>query len=92
MYLYFSRSSMLYSLLCNCLLLHQVTLVDEEGCVFIKWVDRTVSKVKPQELYKVDTEVRSSGLLNRSESFSTVLEMFSKSTESTVGVWKGLQV
>ena len=43
----------------NCLLLRQVTLVDEEGCVFIKWVDRTVSKVKPQELYKVDTEVRS---------------------------------
>ena len=33
--------------------------MDEEGCVFIKWVDRTVSKVKPQELYKVDTEVRS---------------------------------
>ena len=32
--------------------------MDEEGCVFIKWVDRTVSKVKPQELYKVDTEVR----------------------------------
>ena len=25
--------------------------------MFIKWVDRTVSKVKPQELYKVDTEV-----------------------------------
>ncbi len=31
--------------------------MDEEGCVFIKWVDRTVSEVKPQELYKVDTEV-----------------------------------
>ena len=62
MYLYFSRSTirLLYLLLCNCLLLRQVTLVDEEGCVFIKWVDRTVSKVKPQELYKVDTEVRSS--------------------------------
>ncbi|XP_068716631.1 (E3-independent) E2 ubiquitin-conjugating enzyme-like [Montipora capricornis] len=34
----------------------QVTLVDEEGSVFIKWVDKTVSKVKPQELYKIDAE------------------------------------
>ena len=31
--------------------------MDEEGFVFIKWVDKTVSKVKPQELYKIDTEV-----------------------------------
>ncbi|XP_015778491.1 PREDICTED: (E3-independent) E2 ubiquitin-conjugating enzyme-like [Acropora digitifera] len=35
----------------------QVTLVDKEGSVFIKWVDKTVSKVKPQELYKIDAEV-----------------------------------
>lgn len=34
----------------------QVTRVDEEGNVSIRWVDSTVSKVKPQELYKVDTE------------------------------------
>ena len=40
------------------LLFSQVTLVDEEGSVFIKWVDKTVSKVKPQELYKIDTEVK----------------------------------
>ena len=40
-------------------LLFQVTLVDEEGSVFIKWVDKTLSKVKPQELYKIDAEVRS---------------------------------
>ena len=39
-------------------LLFQVTLVDEEGSVFIKWVDKTLSKVKPQELYKIDAEVR----------------------------------
>lgn len=41
----------------NPLFSFQVTLVDEEGSVFIKWVDKTVSKVKPQELYKIDTEV-----------------------------------
>lgn len=34
----------------------QVTLVDKEGSVFIKWVDKTISKVKPQELYKIDAE------------------------------------
>lgn len=39
-------------------LLFQVTLVDDEGSVFIKWVDKTLSKVKPQELYKIDAEVR----------------------------------
>ena len=32
--------------------------MDEEGNVSIRWVDSTVSKVKPQELYKVDTEVK----------------------------------
>lgn len=31
--------------------------MDKEGSVFIKWVDKTVSKVKPQELYKIDAEV-----------------------------------
>ena len=37
----------------------QVTRVDDEGSVSIQWVDSTVSKVKPQELYKFDTEVMS---------------------------------
>ena len=37
----------------------QVTRVDDEGSVSIRWVDGTVSKVKPQELYKFDTEVMS---------------------------------
>ena len=32
--------------------------MDEEGSVFIKWVDKSLSKVKPQELYKIDAEVR----------------------------------
>ena len=58
-YVFCNTIHLFYSLLWNCLLLRQVTLVDEEGCVLIKWVDRTVSKVKPQELYKVDTEVTS---------------------------------
>ena len=31
--------------------------MDKEGSVFIKWVDKTISKVKPQELYKIDAEV-----------------------------------
>lgn len=33
--------------------------MDDEGSVSIRWVDGTVSKVKPQELYKFDTEVMS---------------------------------
>ena len=36
----------------------QVAIVDEKGSVTITWVDRTVSNVKPQELYRVDPEVR----------------------------------
>ena len=36
----------------------QVAIVDEKGSVKITWVDRTVSNVKPQELYRVDPEVR----------------------------------
>ena len=33
--------------------------MDDEGSVSIRWVDGTVSEVKPQELYKFDTEVMS---------------------------------
>ena len=46
------------SMLLNCHLSLQVTRVDEEGCVSIRWVDGIVSNIKPQELFKVDTEVQ----------------------------------
>ena len=64
----------------------QVTLVDEEGSVFIKWVDKTVSKVKPQELYKIDTEV------TRLSLYYFLLSHFTACFKIVLGYNRGIQM